>query len=77
MAEASDQEGLQIRPIDLSSRGTRHRAAATYAGEHPGAIVFVASEDGQISCMFRDPSREHTLLWRLGAAADARPRGQF
>lgn len=77
MAEASDHEGLQVRPIDLSSRGTRHRAAATYAGEHPGTIVFVASEDGQISCMFRDPSREHTLLWRLGAAADACPRGQF
>jgi hypothetical protein len=72
MAEASDQEGLQLRPIDLSSRGTRHRAAATYAAEHPGTIVFVASEDGQISCMFRDPSREHTLLWRLGATAHSR-----
>jgi hypothetical protein len=77
MAEASDHEGLEVRPVDLSSRGTRHRAAATYAAEHPGTIVFVASEDGQISCMFRDPLREHTLLWRLGAAADARSRGQL
>jgi hypothetical protein len=73
-----DQEGLQVHPIDLSSRGTRHRAAATYAAEHPGTIVFVASEDGQISCLFRDPSREYTLLWRLGATADhARSRGQL
>jgi len=77
LLEASDDEGRQIRPIDLGSRGTRHRASATYGAEHPGTIVFVASEDGQISCMFRDPSREHTLLWRLGAAADARSRGRL
>ncbi len=77
MAEASDEEGLQVRPIDLGSRGTRHRAAATYAAEHPGTIVFVASEDGQISCMFRDLSREHTLLWHLGAAADTHSRGRL
>jgi hypothetical protein len=77
LQEASDEEGRQIRPIDLGSRGTRHRASATYAAEHPGTIVFVASEDGQISCMFRDPSHEYTLLWRLGAAADARSRGRL
>jgi hypothetical protein len=77
LLEASDEEGRQISPIDLGTRGTRHRASATYAAEHPGTIVFVASEDGQISCMFRDPTREHTLLWRLGAAADARPRGRL
>jgi len=77
LAEASDEEGQQIRSVDLGSRGTRHRAGATYAAEHPGSIVFVASEDGQITCMFRDPSEEHTLLWRLGAAADAHARGRF
>jgi len=77
LQEASDEEGRRIHPIDLGSRGTRHRASATYAAEHPGAIVFVASEDGQLSCMFRDPSHEYTLLWRLGAAADARARDRF
>jgi hypothetical protein len=77
LAEASDEEGVNASVIDLGSRGTRHRAGATYAAEHPGAIVFVASEDGQISCMFRDPTQEHTLLWRLGAAADAHARGRF
>jgi hypothetical protein len=76
LAETSDEEGHHVRPIDLGSRGTRHRAGATYASEHPGAIVFVASEDGQISCMFRDPSDEHTLIWRLGAG-DAHSRGRF
>ena len=77
MTRKDGRRGRQIRPSDLGSRGTRHRAGATYAAEHPGTIVFVASEDGQISCMFRDPAAEPTLLWRLGAAADARSRGRL
>ena len=68
LAEAADAEGLRVRVVDLGSRGTRHHAGATYAAEHPGSVVFVASEDGHVSCMFRDASREHTLLWRLGPA---------
>ena len=68
LAEATDAEGLRARAVDLGSRGTRHHAGATYAAEHPGSVVFVASEDGHISCMFRDPLRERTLLWRLGPA---------
>jgi hypothetical protein len=68
LAEAADPEGLGARVVDLGSRGTRHHAGATYAAEHPGSVVFVASEDGHVSCMLRDASREHTLLWRLGPA---------
>ncbi len=68
LAEAADAEGLRARVIDLGSRGTRHHAGATYAAEHPGSVVFVASEDGHVSCMFRDALRERTLLWRLGPA---------
>jgi DisA bacterial checkpoint controller nucleotide-binding len=68
LAEAADVEGRRSRLIDLGSRGTRHHAGATYAGEHPGSVVFVASEDGQVSCMFRDASQQHTLLWRVGPA---------
>jgi len=68
LAEAADAEGLRARVVDLGSRGTRHHAGATYAADHPGSVVFVASEDGHVSCMFRDASREHTLLWRLGPA---------
>jgi len=67
VAEASDSEGVHARPVDFGSRGTRHRASATYAAEHAGSVVFVVSEDGQISCLFRDPDDERTLLWRLGA----------
>ena len=66
LAEASDAEGLRVNVIDLGSRGTRHHAGATYAADHPGSVVFVASEDGHVSCMLRDALREHTLLWRLG-----------
>ena len=52
--------------VDLGTRGTRHHAGAAYATEHPGSVVFVASEDGQVSCMYRDASHEDTLVWRLG-----------
>jgi hypothetical protein len=68
LAEAADAEGLRARVVDLGSRGTRHHAGATYAADHPGSVVFVASEDGHVSCMFRDGLREHTFLWRLGPA---------
>ena len=68
LAEAADAEGLRARVVDLGSRGTRHHAGATYAADHPGSVVFVASEDGHVSCMFRDALRERTLLWRLGPA---------
>ena len=66
LVEAVDAEGLHLRPSDLASRGTRHHAGATYAAEHPGSVVFVASEDGLVSCMFREPGREQTVVWRLG-----------
>jgi Probable sensor domain DACNV len=73
LAEAEDPEGLRARVVDLGSRGTRHHAGATYAAEHPGSVVFVASEDGHVSCMLRDALHERTLLWRLGPA-DVRTR---
>ena len=60
-------EDAGMKRVDLGSRGTRHRAAATYAAERPGDVVFVASEDGGLSCMFRDASHERARLWRWGA----------
>jgi hypothetical protein len=71
--QALDAEGQKVLAVDLGSRGTRHRASATYAADHPGSIVFVASEDGHVSCMFRPPSRDHVLMWRLGPG-DVRAR---
>lgn len=53
-------------PAHLASRGTRHRAAATYAHDHPGSVVFVASEDGHVSCMLRESAADRVGVWRLG-----------
>lgn len=58
------------RTIDLGSRGTRHRAAATYAAAHLNSVVFVASEDGPISCLLRSSEQEPVMLWHLGAAGN-------
>jgi hypothetical protein len=66
VAQAVDAEGLHGRIIDLGSRGTRHRAGVTYAARHPGSVVFVASEDGQVSCLFRSSTQHQVRLWRLG-----------
>jgi len=60
-------EGPATKRVDLGSRGTRHRAGATYAAEHAGDVVFVASEDGGLFCIFRDASHERARLWRWGA----------
>lgn len=68
VTEAADAEGLHVAAVDLGSRGTRHHAGATYASEHPGSVVFVASEDGHVSCMFRDASSAQTSLWHMGPA---------
>lgn len=64
----TDAEGRHAQHVDLGSRGVRHHAGASYAAQHPGDVVFVASEDGQVSCMLRDGSREDTFIWRLGPA---------
>ena len=53
--EAANVNGDPSAPVDFDSRGTRHRAAATYAAEHPGSVVFVASEDGHVSGLLREP----------------------
>jgi hypothetical protein len=74
LARATDKEGADARIIDLGSRGTRHRAGAVYATDHPGDVVFVASEDGELSCMFREPSHERTLIWRLSPTERAPDR---
>jgi sensor domain DACNV-containing protein len=66
VVEALDSNAGGIAPFDLGSRGTRHRAAATYANQHSGSVVFVASKDGPITCMFRPVHHEAVLAWRQG-----------
>jgi hypothetical protein len=66
VVEALDANAGQLGTFDLGSRGTRHRAAATYAGQHPGSVVFIASKDGPVTCMFRPLHHDNVLTWRQG-----------
>jgi hypothetical protein len=63
-ARLADAQG-HFEEMDLGARGTRHRAGATYAAEHPGSVVFVASEDGQVSCLLRERTDTPLHVWRL------------
>jgi hypothetical protein len=65
--QVSTQEEGHARLVDFGRRGTRHRAGATYAAAHPGSVVFVASEDGQVSCILRERPKARVRLWRLAA----------
>jgi len=68
-AEFMVQEGKTGHPVDLGSRGTRHRASAVYASRNAGSSVFVASEAGGVVCMLRNPEEKHVTMWSLGAHA--------
>jgi len=65
--EALDLEAEGTVEYDLSTRGTRHRAAATYTAKFPGSVVFVASHDGPLSCLVWSEERQALLLWRVRA----------
>jgi hypothetical protein len=67
--EAADPEALELSPYDLSTRGTRHRAAANYAEGYPGSVVFVASQDGVVSCLLAGGDEKQVWLWRWGSGA--------
>jgi hypothetical protein len=72
IAEAMDSEGLHHRSVDLGSRGTAIEPARRMRQSTPAVSYLVASEDGHISCLYRDRADPHVLLWRLGPA-DRRP----
>jgi hypothetical protein len=61
-----DLEGERLEPFELSTRGTRHRAAVTYADASSGSIVFVASHDGPLSCALRSEGSDRVVIWRAG-----------
>ncbi len=66
--EADAVEAEAVHEFDLTGRGTRHRAAATYAWSHPGSIVFVASQDGSLACLVRSVGAPRLILWPLGSS---------
>jgi hypothetical protein len=65
--EALDLEADTTVVYDLSTRGTRHRAAVTYTAKVPGSVVFVASHDGPLSCLVFSEKHQAVLLWRVRA----------
>jgi hypothetical protein len=65
--EGIDGENGQASHVDFGNRGTRHRAAATYAAEYPGSVVFLASADGQVSCLLCEQTGGPVRLWHLDA----------
>lgn len=68
VVEALDAEATAVSVYDLSTRGTRHRAAVTYAKRFPGSVVFIASHDGPVSCLLgSSKADEPVTLWRLGS----------
>lgn len=68
IVEAENVEATRVRPFDLGGRGTRHRAAASWAFAHPRSVVFVASQDGELGCLFRARGEPAVTLWRFRAA---------
>ncbi len=66
--EALDLEGEHVEPFELSTRGTRHRAAVTYADASAGSVVFVASHDGPLSCALRSEGSDRVVIWRAGGS---------
>lgn len=63
--EVIDAAGTKRVPFSLDQYGARHRAAASYAANHPGSLVFIASVTGDIGCMLQDEPSRGVLLWRF------------
>lgn len=60
---ALDARARGREPYDLGARGTRHRSAAVFCAQNPGAAAFVVSQDGDISAMrFADGT---VVVWRV------------
>ena len=66
VVHAVDAAAHHGRIVDQESHGTRHRAGFDYAARHPGSVVFVASEDGRVSCVVRSSTQHQVRLWHLG-----------
>ncbi len=63
---AQDLQGTPSRDVyDINQHGSRHRAAAWFAFNNPGGLVFLVSHDGPLRCLIRHPKEEKTLLWNL------------
>jgi hypothetical protein len=63
---AQDLQGTPGDVYDINQHGSRHRAAAWFAVNNPGGLVFLVSHDGPLRCLIRPSKDEKTLLlWNL------------
>ncbi|HYO55789.1 hypothetical protein [Archangium sp.] len=64
--EALNLQGEPRAPYNISQHGSRHRAAACFAHQNPGGLVFIVSQDGPLRCMLRPSAQQEVvLLWNL------------
>lgn len=71
-----DLEAREVSPSSLENLGTRHNSTARYCFNTPGALAFVASQDGGVSCFLRAPGEPKLWMWRpvsLQTKFSARP----
>jgi hypothetical protein len=69
--EATDVRGTLGDLYVMGQHGSRHRAAALFASQHPGGLVFVASQDGQLRCFSRlGEANKMVLVWRIQIQRD-------
>ena len=60
--QALDAEGETSEPYP-ARYGARHGAGFSFAYENPGAVGFIVSEDGPVSCALR--IGDHVLVWSV------------
>jgi sensor domain DACNV-containing protein len=64
--EAQSLQGTPGALYNISQHGSRHRAAAWFAHQNQGGLVFIVSHDGPLRCMLRPSAQqEMVLLWNL------------
>ncbi len=54
--------GKESKKIIADLGGTRHQSAAQFVHDQPGSIAIVASQDGNMSFITKDPSSEKLLI---------------
>lgn len=79
-----DEGGLEVVSVDdngypggrwpLDSRGTRHKAAASFAKQHPGGLAFIVSQDGD-AAVFQALEAGTVVHWPLGVPLVDSSRG--
>jgi len=56
-------EGAPYKDVKLSDLGgTRHQSAAQFVYDHKGCVAIVCSQDGRVSAMHWDPSRNTVIV---------------